>query len=164
MINSIIVVLSDRASKGEREDKSGEILKDFLKKNQIKVEKKIVIPDEKDELRRLFNNYIGKIDIIFTSGGTGITERDITPDVTLEFVEKRLSGLEVAMLVEGLKKTPMAGISRAVCGLSKNTLIINLPGSPKAIEENLSPIMPAIKHIIFKIKNPQKDCLEDLKD
>ncbi len=162
MIKALIVVLSDRASKGEREDKSGEILREFLEKNQIKVERKIIIPDEKDDLRKLLNDYIGKVDIILTSGGTGITERDITPDVTLEFVEKRLSGLEVAMLIEGLKKTPMAAISRAVCGLSKNSLIINLPGSPKAVEENLSPIIPAIKHIVFKIKNPKRDCLEDI--
>ncbi len=164
MIKALVIVLSDRASKGLREDKSGEILKELLEKNGFNVVEKVIIPDEKYELRKIFIESIGRFDVIFTSGGTGITRRDITPEVTEEFIEKRIYGIEVAMVIEGLKKTPHAAISRAVCGIKGDTLILNLPGSPKAAEENLLPILPAVKHIVFKIKNPQKDCLDDKGD
>ena len=163
MINSIVIVLSDRASRGIREDSSGEILVKMLNENGFDVKEKIVIPDEKFLLENLFKEYIGKIDFIVTSGGTGITERDITPDVTLSFIEKRLEGIEFAMIHYGLQHTPMAAISRAVAGLSKNTLIINLPGNPKAGEQNLLPLIPAIKHLFQKLKNQEEDCSEQIK-
>ncbi len=164
MIKTLIIVLSDRGSKGERIDKSGEILKEFLISEGFDVEDKIIIPDEKDILRKIFKNRINKFDLIITSGGTGITDRDITPDVTLEFIDKRITGFEYAMVSNGLQKTVMASISRAVAGLSGKTLIINLPGSPKSIEENFFPLIKAVKHIIQKIKDQSKDCVEQIKE
>ncbi len=163
MINSIVIVLSDRASKGIREDKSGEILVNILKSNGFDVKEKVVIPDEKRELENLFKEYVNSVDFIVTSGGTGITNRDITPDVTEKFIEKRLSGFEYAMVHYGLKHTPMAAISRAVAGINGNTFIINLPGNPKAIEENFIPLIPAIKHLFQKLKNQEEDCGEQIK-
>ncbi len=163
MINSIVIVLSDRASQGVREDKSGEILVRLLEDNGFEVKEKIIIPDEKFLLENLLNEYINKVDMIITSGGTGITDRDITPDITLKFIKKRLEGIEYAMIHYGLKHTPMAAISRAVAGLNGNTLIINLPGNPNAIEQNFLPLIPAIKHLFQKLKNQEEDCSEQIK-
>ncbi len=164
MIKTLVIVLSDKGSRGERVDKSGEILKEFLINEGFAVKEKIIIPDDKDILRKEFTNNINNFDFIITSGGTGITDRDITPDVSLEFIDKRITGFEYAMVANGLKKTPMASISRAVAGLSGKTLIINLPGSPKSIEENFFPLIKAVKHIIQKIKEQNRDCQEQLKE
>jgi len=164
MIKTLIIVLSDRAYNKEREDISGENLKTIMEKNKFNVVKKIIIPDEKLELKALLKEYINKVDIILTAGGTGITKRDITPDVTKEFLEKRLSGLEYGMISEGLKFTPMAIISRAVSGISGETLIINLPGNPNSYKQSFLPFLPAVKHIIQKIKNQDEDCFNQLKE
>jgi molybdenum cofactor synthesis domain-containing protein len=164
MIKTLIIVLSDRGSKGERVDESGEILKEFLIEEGFDIRDKLIIPDEKDILRKVFTDNINNFDFIITSGGTGITDRDITPDITLEFIDKRITGFEYAMVANGLKKTPMASISRAVAGLSGKTLIINLPGNPKSIKENFFPLIKAVKHIMQKIKEQNRDCQEQLKE
>jgi molybdenum cofactor synthesis domain-containing protein len=164
MIKTLIIVLSDRGSKGERVDESGEILKEFLIEEGFDIRDKLIIPDEKDILRKVFTDNINNFDFIITSGGTGITDRDITPDITLEFIDKRITGFEYAMVANGLKKTPMASISRAVSGLSGKTLIINLPGNPKSIKENFFPLIKAVKHIMQKIKEQNRDCQEQLKE
>ena len=163
MINSIVIVLSDRASKGIREDKSGEILVNILKDNGFNVKEKVVIPDEKSALENLLEKHINKTDLIITSGGTGITDRDITPDVTEKFIKKRVQGFEYAMVCNGLKYTPMAAISRALAGMNGSTFIINLPGNPRAIEQNFLPLIPAIKHLFQKLKNQEEDCGEQIK-
>ena len=99
-----------------------------------------------------------KLDLILTTGGTGVSPRDVTPEATREVIEKELPGMSEAMRAESLKKTPNAMISRAVCGIRKRSLIINLPGSPKAVRENLAVLLPALSHAIEKIKGSQEEC------
>lgn len=160
MIKVAILTMSDRGARGEREDKSGEVIKEMVKALHGEVLAYEVIPDEKyiikDRLIK-FSDEIG-VDLILTTGGTGVSPRDVTPDATLEVIEKELPGFAEAMRSEGLKKTPRAMISRAVAGIRGATLIINLPGSPKAVKENLKVILEAIPHTIEKVKGDTSEC------
>ncbi len=156
-----VITLSDKGSEGKRTDKSGPLISSLIKDSvTISFENYFLIPDNKDILRSLLTRLCLEdgIDIVITTGGTGVTSRDITADVTKKLIEKRLIGFEFAMLNEGLKKTPHAIISRAVCGILKKSLIINLPGSPKAVEENLSAILPALSHTLEKLNDSPIEC------
>ncbi len=156
-----VITLSDKGAMGKREDESGPLIFSMIKKTlPITYETYFIIPDEKDLLHYLLIKLIleDQIDIVITTGGTGVTSRDITSDVTEKVIEKRLLAFEWAMTSEGLKKTPHAIISRAVCGILNKSLIINLPGSPKAVKENLSVILPALSHFMEKLKDSPKDC------
>jgi molybdenum cofactor synthesis domain-containing protein len=119
-----------------------------------------ILPDEKEliaeKLKLLADSC--KIDLIVTTGGTGVGPRDVTPEATLSVIDRELPGMAEAMRAESLKKTPHAMISRAVAGIRKQTLIINLPGSPRAVRENLSVVLPALPHAIEKIKGDPSDC------
>jgi molybdenum cofactor synthesis domain-containing protein len=119
-----------------------------------------VLPDERQlitaELSRLADS--GEIDLILTTGGTGVAPRDVTPEATREVLDRELPGMAEAMRAESLRKTPHAMISRAVAGIRKQTLIVNLPGSPRAVRENLAVILPALPHAIEKIKGDPSDC------
>ena len=155
-----ILTLSDKGYAGEREDKSGELLKDIVKSKDWQIIGYEILPDEKDLISKKLAELCDqeKADLILTTGGTGVSPRDVTPDATIPIIEKRLTGFEIAMMIEGLKSTPMAAISRAVVGTRKKTLIINLPGNPKAAFENLSAIMKAIPHAIEKLQGDTRDC------
>ncbi|MBA3071264.1 MAG: MogA/MoaB family molybdenum cofactor biosynthesis protein, partial [Nitrospirae bacterium] len=100
----------------------------------------------------------GKVDLILTTGGTGLSPRDVTPEATLEVIEREIPGIAEAVRIEGLKKTKRAMLSRAVAGVRDKTLIINLPGSPKAVKENLKVIIDVIPHAIEKIKGDETEC------
>jgi molybdenum cofactor synthesis domain-containing protein len=119
-----------------------------------------VLPDERPliaaALARLADS--GTIDLIITTGGTGVAPRDVTPEATREVIDRELPGMSEAMRAESLRKTPHAMISRAVAGMRKQTLIVNLPGSPRAVRENLAVILPALTHAIEKIKGDPSDC------
>jgi len=155
-----ILTLSDKGYAGEREDKSGELLKDIVKSKDWQIIGYEILPDEKELISKKLAELCDqeKADLILTTGGTGVSPRDVTPDATIPIIEKRLTGFEIAMMIEGLKSTPMAAISRAVVGTRKKTLIINLPGNPKAAFENLSAIMKAIPHAIEKLQGDTRDC------
>jgi len=155
-----ILTLSDKGYAGEREDKSGELLKDIVKSKDWQIIGYEILPDEKDLISKKLAELCDqeKADLILTTGGTGVSPRDVTPDATIPIIEKRLTGFEIAMMIEGLKSTPMAAISRAVVGTRKKTLIINLPGNPKAAFENLSAIIKAIPHAIEKLQGDTRDC------
>lgn len=155
-----IITLSDRGSRGEREDKSGTLLRDIVESKGWKVVGYEVLPDESEQISEKLANICDQeiADLILTTGGTGLSPRDVTPDATLSIIEKRVQGFEMAMMVEGLKKTPMAAISRAVVGTRRKTLIINLPGSPKAVSENLNAVIKAIPHAVEKLQGDTKDC------
>ncbi|WP_461834510.1 MogA/MoaB family molybdenum cofactor biosynthesis protein [Desulfothermus sp.] len=155
------ITLSDKGFIGEREDLSGPIIEEIIK-NQLPISLclETTIPDNYYLLLNVLTEmaFLKKVDLIITTGGTGVTERDITPDATEKIIERRLWGFEHAIFSEGLKKTKHAIISRAICGIAKQSLIINLPGSKKAVLENLSTILPALRHTLDKIKNDPTEC------
>jgi molybdenum cofactor synthesis domain-containing protein len=160
MIRTAIITLSDKGSKGEREDESGKVIREMIFRIGADVLHYEVLPDEQPlisaALTRLADS--GAIDLILTTGGTGVAPRDVTPEATREVIDRALPGMAEAMRAESLRKTPHAMISRAVAGIRKQTLIVNLPGSPRAVRENLAVILPALTHAIEKIKGDPSDC------
>jgi molybdenum cofactor synthesis domain-containing protein len=121
-----------------------------------------VVPDEQAEIKKVLIQCVDEmgLDLIITTGGTGVSPRDVTPDATREVIEREIPGFSEAMRIAGLKKTPHAMISRAVCGVRGQTLIVNLPGSPKAVREGLEVILPALPHTIAKIQGDPEECGE----
>jgi molybdenum cofactor synthesis domain-containing protein len=117
-----------------------------------------VLPDEKELIKEKLLEYAEKVDLILTTGGTGLAPRDVTPEATLEVIDRQVTGIAEAMRFEGYKKTKRAMLSRAVAGVRGRTLIINLPGSPKAVQENLEVIIDALPHAIEKIKGDTSEC------
>ena len=160
MITGGVITLSDKGSRGEREDISGREVIRMLTDLDIRVADYEIVPDEKEVIKGKLIEYADtrRLDLVVTTGGTGVSPRDLTPDATLEVIERELPGMAEAMRRESLKKTPHAMISRAVAGIRGQTLIINLPGSPKGVRENLAVILPALKHAIEKIKGDESDC------
>lgn len=158
MHSAAILTLSDKGSRGERVDESGSIVRDMLKSSGIEVTGYEVIPDEKAVLKERLISLSEKTDLLITNGGTGLTPRDITPDITLEVIEREIPGIAETIRQEGLSKTRRAMLSRAVAGIRNECLIINLPGSPKAVREGLEVILDILPHAIEKIKGSQEEC------
>jgi molybdenum cofactor synthesis domain-containing protein len=158
VITVAIITLSDKGSRGEREDLSGPAIREIIKKIGASVEHYEIIPDEKELIKEKLIDYSRKVDLILTTGGTGLSPRDVTPDATLEVIDRQIPGIAEAMRMEGLKKTDRAMLSRAVAGVRGSALIINLPGSPKAIREGLEVIVDIIPHAVEKIKGSTEDC------
>ncbi len=162
MIKVGILVISDKASRGERMDGSGPAIKKIVSKlPSYQTTKYEIIPDEKEIISEKLKEWVDKdrIDLILTSGGTGIGPRDVTPEATKEVIEKELPGFAETMRIKGLEKTPFSMLSRAIVGTRKKSLIINLPGSPKAVKENLEVILPAVKHGIEILRGDTSHCL-----
>ncbi len=156
-----IVTISDRSSRGERKDLTGPELKRFLEAKGAKIIYMSVIPDEKEIIRAELMDLCDREDppeIILTAGGTGLGPRDVTPEATREILEKEIPGIPEAMRAKSLSITPAAMLSRAVSGVRKRTLIINLPGSPKGARENLEAIVPALPHAMEIIRRKITDC------
>jgi molybdopterin adenylyltransferase len=158
MITAAVLTLSDKGSKGEREDQSGPLIAEMLKRIGAVVKYYEILPDEKGMIKEKLIEYARKAEVIFTTGGTGLSPRDVTPDATREVIERDLPGITEAMRSEGMKKTPLAMLSRAIAGVRGQTLIVNLPGSPKAVEENLAVILDVLPHAIEKIKGDTSEC------
>lgn len=142
-----IITVSDKGSRGERVDQSGPAIREMVK-SLGEVTSYVIVPDDLDLLKEAMINMSDreKIDLVFTSGGTGFSSRDNTPEATLAVIHKQAPGLAEAMRAESLKKTNRAMLSRAVAGIRNSTLIINMPGSVKAVRECLAVIMPALPH------------------
>jgi molybdenum cofactor synthesis domain-containing protein len=155
-----LVTISDRGSKGEREDTSGKVLEDRLHKEGYEIVHRTVIPDEVEIISNTLRAYADKekVALIVTTGGTGVSPRDVTPEATLAVVDRALPGMAEAMRASSLLKTPHAMISRAVVGIRGTTLIVNLPGSPKGAVENLEVILPALPHTLSKIQGDTSEC------
>jgi len=158
MITVAVLTLSDKGSRGEREDLSGPLIEDMLRRIDAEVKFYEILPDEKETLKEKLIKYSEKADLIFTTGGTGLSTRDVTPEATLEVIDRQIPGIAEAMRAEGLKNTSRAMLSRAVAGVKGRSLIINLPGSPKAVKENLAVILDVIPHAIEKIKGDTSEC------
>ncbi|MCC6347686.1 MAG: MogA/MoaB family molybdenum cofactor biosynthesis protein [Nitrospirales bacterium] len=157
MITIAVLTLSDKGSRGERADASGPAIADTLR-GVGEMKHYDILPDEKDLIKEKLLEYSGKVDVILTTGGTGLSPRDVTPEATLEVIEREIPGIAEAMRMEGLKKTRRAMLSRAVAGVRGKTLIINLPGSPVAVKENLEIILDVIPHAVEKIKGSPEEC------
>ncbi|HLA04762.1 MAG TPA: MogA/MoaB family molybdenum cofactor biosynthesis protein [Syntrophales bacterium] len=155
-----VITISDRGYRGERADKSGPEIISMLEGMGITILHSKVIPDDKELIEEALREYadVKKLDLILTTGGTGVSPRDVTPDATLQVIEKEVPGMAEAMRRESAAVTPHAMISRAVAGIRGASLIINLPGSPKGVRENLAAVLPAINHAIEKIKGDERDC------
>jgi molybdenum cofactor synthesis domain-containing protein len=154
MLNLGIITISDKGWRGERYDRSGEAIRDSFSAVDSQVVKYEIIPDELDIIAQKLAQWSdeGSVDIILTTGGTGLGPRDVTPEATLSVVDKVVPGLGEMMRVRTFSTTPLSLLSRAVAGVRKKCLIINLPGSPKAVRECLEVILPAIPHAVEIIK------------
>ena len=157
-----ILTISDKGSRGERIDESGKVIREILAALDARVLKYEVVPDEREVISAKLVEWVDSegIDLIVTTGGTGLTPRDVTPEATLAIIDKEVPGFAEAMRAESLKKTPMAVLSRAVSGIRKRSLIINLPGSPKAVRECLEVISPAFNHAIETLRGQSGDCAD----
>ena len=154
MLNIAILTISDKGSQGQRQDKSGVVIREVVSRIESAIIKYEIVPDEREIIAGKLIEWAdgGGVDVILTTGGTGLARRDVTPEATLAVVEKEVPGFAEAMRAKSLEKTPMAVLSRAVAGLRGQCLIINLPGSPKAVQECLEVILPAIPHAVEIIK------------
>ncbi|MEE8483444.1 MAG: MogA/MoaB family molybdenum cofactor biosynthesis protein [Nitrospinota bacterium] len=163
MANFAILVLSDTRSTGEKEDKCLPAIEGFLKGKGDDVVKTGICADEFGLIQKTLKEWVdaGDADVILTSGGTGVSPRDVTPEATRPLLDREIPGIPEAMRAESLKKTIHAVISRGLAGLIGDTLVINLPGSPKAAVENLEAVHKAIDHIVKKAKGDKSDCGEN---
>jgi molybdenum cofactor synthesis domain-containing protein len=159
-IRAAILTLSDKGSRGERVDESGPALSAWLAERGVRTVHAHVIPDEYDQIVQVLTDWADRdiADLILTTGGTGVSPRDVTPEATMQVCGRMIPGIGELMRQESLKITPMAALSRAVAGIRHQSLIINLPGSPKGAVENLAAVWPAIGHGVEKIRGGQEDC------
>ena len=150
MIRAAILTVSDRCANEQQEDRSGPAIEDILSRNGFEIGARSLVPDEQDviarELVRMCDE--GACDVVFTTGGTGLGPRDVTPEATAGVCERLVPGFGELMRAEGLKKTPNAVLSRGVAGIRSGTLIINLPGSPKAVRECLESMLDVLPHAV----------------
>lgn len=163
MIKAAILTISDKGSRGEREDKSGEVIKEKLSHINAEVVAYEIVPDEREIISQTLRGFAEKANLILTTGGTGVSPRDVTPEATKDVIERELPGFSEAMRAESFKVTPRSIGSRAVSGMYKDTLIINLPGSPKGVSECLGVVLEAIPHVLEVAKGKVVDCGKDIK-
>lgn len=158
MISIAVLTLSDKGAAGEREDLSGPVISEMVRGLGEVVHEEI-LPDDKERIKERLRALADQgIQLILTTGGTGLSPRDVTPDATLEAADRLIPGMAEAMRAASLLKTPHAMLSRAVAAVLNNTLIINLPGSPKGARENLEVVLPALEHAVRKIAGDPADC------
>ena len=150
-----ILTLSDRSSRGEREDSSGPALARLIQANGWILSKQDILPDDQSAIRNILIDWAdgSDLDVILTTGGTGFSPRDVTPEATRAVIDREAPGLAEAMRMESLKITPHAMLSRIVVGIRKKTIIINLPGSPKGAVENLQVVLPVLPHAVHLLRD-----------
>jgi molybdopterin adenylyltransferase len=153
-IRAAVVTVSDKGHVGERKDTSGPLLASLLQKIGAEVVRQVIVPDERPEIERVLIEMADglQLDLIVTTGGSGLTPRDVTPEATLAVIERQAPGLAEALRFEGYRKTPLAVLSRGVAGVRGGTLIVNLPGSPKAVREGMETLAPILPHAVKMVR------------
>jgi len=159
-IRAAILTLSDKGARGERVDESGPALAAWLEKQGAVTMQTRIIADEFCQIVGVLSEWADQdvADLLLTTGGTGVSPRDVTPEATTQVAERLIPGIGELMRLRSLEKTPMASLSRAVAGIRGQTLIINLPGSPKGALENLEAVWSVVGHAVEKIRGDQSDC------
>lgn len=154
-----VLTLSDKGSQGLRVDESGPVVGELLA-TVGEVAKVDILPDDMESIVALLTAWADQesLNLIVTTGGTGLSPRDVTPQATLQVIDYEIPGMAEAMRMKSLQKTPHAMMSRAVVGVRKQTMIVNLPGSPKAARENLDTLLPALPHALAKLAGDPSDC------
>ena len=160
MYRAGILTVSDRGARGEREDVSGKVIAEMLAGISIEVAAYDIVPDEEDRIAAKILEFVDvrNLDLVITTGGTGVSPRDVTPEATRRIMDREIPGMAEAMRQESARKTPHAMLSRAVAAIRRQSLIINLPGSPKGARENLQAVLPALTHALEKIKGSEREC------
>ena len=155
-----VLTMSDKGSRGERVDESGDLAFSMLEKDGFEMVIKEIVPDSLEEIINTLTDWCDnkKISLIVTSGGTGLSPTDVTPQAMQNVIEFEVPGIAEAMRAASLLKTPHAMISRAMAGVRGSSLIINLPGSPRGVKENLEVVLPALKHALSKLSGDTADC------
>lgn len=155
-----IVTVSDRAARGEREDRSGPGLVRFVEERLGSVAAVATVPDEQTAIEALLEHLVDRrgVELVLTTGGTGISPRDVTPEATRSLIDREIPGVAELMRLQGWHRTPMAMISRAICGVRGRSVILNLPGSPTGAVESLEAVLPLLPHVIAKVQGDQSDC------
>ena len=159
-LSAAVITISDRSYKGIYEDQTGPALVELLVQHNWVVNRSVILPDERNLIEATLREFADqdKIQLILTAGGTGFSPRDVTPEATKAVIEKETPGLVIAMLQSGLQKTPHAMLSRQAAGIRGTSLILNLPGSPKAAVENLQAVLPALPHALELLQsNPDAE-------
>ena len=161
-IRVAVLTVSDRGSRGEREDLSGLAAQEAVAGMGWTVEERDIVPDQLEAIASRLVHYSDRLglDLVLTTGGTGMSPRDVTPEATRRVIDREAPGFVEAMRAASLNKTPHAMLSRAVSGIRSSTLIINLPGSPKAVKENLEVVLPALTHGLEKLRGDESECAE----
>ncbi len=164
-IQAAVVTVSDKGYTGQREDVSGPLLADLVGRMGAEVIRREIVPDEREEIVRVLVGLADEIevDLVLTTGGTGVTPRDVTPEATKAVIEREMPGLAEALRFEGYRQTPLAVISRGVAGTRGRTLIVNLPGSPNAVRDGMETLSPILPHAIRMIRgeDTEHDHAED---
>ena len=157
-----IITASDKGAAGERQDGSAAVIRELVERNGCAVKEYRILPDERKQLAdEMIRQQEAGVDIIFTTGGTGLSPRDVTPEATLDAAEKLVPGIPEAMRANSLKITDRAMLSRAQAGVRKQTLIVNLPGSPKAVKECLEVFLPCMEHAVQTLKGSAECARKD---
>jgi molybdopterin adenylyltransferase len=159
-VHAGVLTISDKGSQGKRIDESGEVVHTMLAERGYAILQQAVIPDELERIADTLTQWVDMhhLSLIVTSGGTGLTPRDVTPQATKKVIDYEVPGMAEAMRAASMKRTPHAMLSRAVVGVRKRSLIINLPGSPGGARDNLAVILPALDHALSKLAGDPSDC------
>ena len=154
-----VLTVSDKGSRGERVDTSGAAIRTLLEAAQLEIVRYAIVADERDPIGETLRGWADddQLDLVITTGGTGLSPRDVTPEATRAVLDYEIAGITEALRADGLSRTPFAMLSRAVAGVRARTLIVNLPGSERAVRENMAVLLPVLPHALTTLRGEQGD-------